>query len=286
MALDSARLVGLPPRIIEHTFTRRDTMLYALGIGAANDGYAEDLQFAYEDDLQALPTMAVVLSYPGFWQREPEYGINWKQVLHVEQSVLLHQPLPVEGKVRGEQTIDAIVDKGIEKGALLYTTRKVFNVENGALLASVRQVSLLRGDGGCGSCGSVSSESYQVPDRKADFSLSFATRPEQALIYRLSGDYNPLHVDPKVAADAGLPRPILHGLCTYGFAGRAVLAAICSNKPACLKRLDCRFSAPVFPGERLEFLIWREAAGQAAFQARVPERNQLVLSSGYVEFDA
>ena len=116
--------------------------------------------------------------------------------------------------------------------------------------------------------------------------MSLPTRPEQALIYRLSGDYNPLHVDPRAAAQAGLPRPILHGLCTYGVAGRALLRALCDDQPVRLKRLDCRFTAPVFPGDELDVAVWREEHGRAAFQARVPARDALVLNNGYVEFDA
>src|SRR3546814_18742836 len=107
----------------------------------------------------------------------------------------------------------------------------------------------------------------------ADERADLATRPEQALIYRLSGDYNPLHADPAVAAAAGLDRPILHGLCTYGIAGRALLAALCGNDPAPLARLDCRFTAPVFPGDRLELALWRGAPGEASFQVRPPQRN-------------
>lgn len=282
MTFDRERLLALPPRVTHHRFTRRDTMLYALGVGAAQQ--PGDLPFVYEENLAALPTMAVVLAYPGFWQKEPEYGIDWKRVLHAEQSVVFHAPLPVEGEVRGELTIDHIVDKGPAKGALLYSRRKIFDTADERLLASVTQVSFLRGDGGCGGPSTPPRAPHIVPDGEPDAVLVLETRPEQALVYRLSGDYNPLHADPDVAAEAGLPRPILHGLCTYGIAGRALLAALCDNRPARMRRLDCRFTAPVFPGDTLELDYWRRAGGTASYRVRVPERDALVLDNGLVEF--
>src|SRR3546814_16035026 len=140
-------------------------------------------------------------------------------------TTLFRSPLPVGGEVRGELTIVHIVDKGADKGALRYSTRKISDAATGTLLASVTQVSFLRGDGGCGGPSLPPRAPHQVPSSAADERAELATRPEQALIYRLSGDYNPLHADPAVAAAAGLDRPILHGLCTYGIAGRALLAA-------------------------------------------------------------
>jgi acyl dehydratase len=285
MAIDPAYLLGLPARAVHHIFTQRDTILYALGVGAGQSNDDGELRFVYEDSLEALPTMAVVLAYPGFWQKEPQYGIDWKRVLHVEQSVIFHAPLPVAGEVRGELTIDGIVDKGAGKGALLYSTRHVYDAAAGTKLASVRQVSFLRGDGGCGGSSYTPLPPYPIPDRTADDHLTLLTRPEQALIYRLSGDYNPLHADPLVAAEAGLPGPILHGLCTYGMAGRAILKMLCGNTPVRLKRLDCRFTAPIYPGEDIEISIWNTDVGRAAFQARVTGRDVLILNNGYVEFE-
>lgn len=284
MGFDPHYLLGLPPRVTMHSYTRRDTMLYALGVGAGQDPEARDLRFVYEEDLQALPTMAVVHGYPGFWQKEPQYGIDWKKVLHAEQSVTFERPLPVEGEVRSELTIDAIVDKGAEKGALLYSTRRVFDCGDDVLLASVQQVSFLRGDGGKGGSDTVPPKPYAIPDRPADIELAASTRPEQALIYRLSGDYNPLHADPGVARDAGLPRPILHGLCTYGIAGRVVLDALCANEPGRMKKLDGRFTAPVLPGDDLRVSIWREGEGRAAYRVDVPARGVTAINNGYVEF--
>ncbi|NYI23626.1 MaoC family dehydratase [Sphingobium indicum] len=285
MTIDPGYLLGLPPRITQHKFTARDTILYALGVGVGQDpGDRSELPFVYEKGLRALPTMSVVLAYPGFWQMDPIYGIDWKRLLHGEQSVTLHAPLPVEGEVRGVSTIDMIVDKGADKGALLYSSRRIYDSAD-MLLATVRQVSFLRGDGGCGGPGGQPIPPHPIPERPSDATATLQTRPEQALLYRLSGDYNPLHLDPAVAAEAGLPRPILHGLCTFGVAGRGVLKLLCGNDSGRLKRLDCRFTAPTFPGDAIRVSVWREGPGRAAFQADVPDRNVLALNNGYVEFE-
>jgi acyl dehydratase len=279
--MDPQFLLGLPPRIITHSYTKRDTMLYALGVGSGQnvDNRAE-LPFLLESGLVALPSMAVVLAYPGFWQMEPQYGIDWRRVLHAEQSCEFHAPLPVEGEVRGELSIDAIVDKGADKGALLRAVRQIYDRSDNRLLATVRQVSYLRGDGGKGGGGAEIPALPAVPARTPDTVISLATRPEQALIYRLSGDYNPLHADPAAARDAGFSAPILHGLCTYGFAARGILAAGCGNDAARLKSLECRFTAPVYPGDTLEVRIWMEQVGQIAYQVAVPARDAIVIDRG------
>lgn len=286
MAIDRDYLLALPPRAIPATHTRRDSILYALGVGAGQDATAQDtLKYVYEEGLTTLPTMATVLAYPGFWQREPQYGIDWQRILHAEQSVEFLAPLPVEGDLVGEMTIDWIVDKGAAKGALLCASRKIRDRASGALLAIVRQTSFLRGDGGCGSSRDEAPAPHPVPSTEPDDIVVLETRPEQALLYRLSGDLNPIHADPRVAQEAGLPRPILHGLCSYGMAGYALVRTVAANRPERLRRMDCRFSAPVFPGETLVVSIWREAPGRAAFQAQVRQRGVIVLTNGYAEFD-
>lgn len=281
--MDPAYLLSLPPRVTTHRFTRRDTMLYALGVGAGQDRETSDLRFVYEEGLQALPTMALVLAYPGFWHKEPQYGIDWKRVLHAEQSVTVHRPIPVEGEIRGELTVEKIIDKGAVKGALLYSLRRIFLEPSGELLATLRQMSFLRGDGGKGGSAGTAPAPHPIPERVPDLRISLGTRPEQALVYRLSGDYNPLHADPKVAVEAGLPRPILHGLCTFGVAARALLRSLCGNDPSRLRRLDGRFTAPVFPGEQLDVWIWKGDDMRASYQVRVAERDVMVLNNGYAE---
>lgn len=282
--MDPASLLNLPPQVIRHRYDRRDTILYALGVGAGQDNLVPgDLQFVLEDRLKALPTMAVVLAYPGFWQMEPRYGIDWRRVLHAEQSCEFHAPLPPEGAVRGEFTIESIVDKSEAKGALLLAKRTIHDESDGRLLATVRQLSFLRGDGGRGGGGPPLTPLKAMPQGPADVVLPMTVRPEQALIYRLSGDYNPLHANPEVAREAGFPGPVLHGLCTYGFAGRAVIAAACEGDPARLKTLDCRFTAPVYPGDALEAHVWRVTANEAAFRVVAPAREAVVLDLGRAE---
>ena len=184
----------------------------------------------------------------------------------------------------GETTIDALIDKGADKGAIAYVTRKISDGA-GNPLATVRASTFLRGDGGFGrNLGTAPASLPGVPDRAPDETLILTTAKNQALIYRLSGDYNPLHIDPEVAAAGGFKAPILHGLCTYGFAGRAILAGLCAGDPSRLKRLDVRFTTPVFPGETLETQIWRTGEGTASFRTRVVERDLLALNNGYVEF--
>jgi acyl dehydratase len=285
MAIDPRYLMSMPPRIIEHEYTRRDCILYALGVGVGQPTADEqsDLQFVFEERLCALPTMVVVLAYPGFWLREPQYGVDWERVLHAEQSIEVHAPIPVEGRLRGEMKIDGIVDKGVQKGSLLYSTRRIYDQSTGVLLASVKQTAFLRGDGGCGNWGTPTSSVRPMPDSPCDFEMTLPTRQEQALLYRLSGDDNPLHIDPEVAHRAGLPRPILHGLCTFGIAGRALVKFLCSNEAARLTRMDCRFTAPVFPGETLTLRIWRSADGQVAFQMKASDRDVLVLDNGFAQ---
>ena len=278
-------LLSMPPLVTEHRYAARDTILYALGVGAGQDGDPRDLRYLYEDGLVALPTMAVVLAYPGFWQKQPEYEIDWRRVLHVGQSVLFHGALPVAGAVRGETRIENIIDKGADRGALLTVRREIVDADSGLPLATVRQTSLLRGDGGVGGSPRSPAQAPQaVPDRAADVEAMVATRPEQALLYRLSGDDNPLHADPQVAAQAGLPRPILHGLCTFGIAGRYLLRAILDDAPERLSRLDCRFTRPVFPGDTLLVQAWATGPGRTAFRVTVPARDVVALDNGLMEF--
>jgi acyl dehydratase len=288
MPLDYERMMGFPPIVRRQAYTRRDTILYALGVGVgirATDDPTAWLRFVHEDGLLALPTMAVVLAYPGFWLRDPKYAVDWRRVLHGEQSIELLRPIPPEGTVRSETAIETILDKGADKGAIVYSIRRVYDETAGGLIANVRQASFLRGDGGFGGRADGGTVPHPVPARAPDLVETVATRPEQALIYRLSGDDNPLHAVPEIAAQAGFPKPILHGLSTYGTSGTAIVAALCGGDPARLKRFDARFSSPVFPGETLSVAIWREGPGKAAVQVSLVERDVVVLRHGYVDYD-
>lgn len=269
---------------VEHHLTRRDTMLYALGLGYGSDPLnAAQLKFVYEEGLQAVPSIVNVIAHPGFWAREPELGIDWLRLLHGEQSFQIHRPVPVEGLIRGEFRIDAVQDLGADKGAKVYQTKTLYDVQSGDLIATLGTVLFLRGDGGQGGFGDVPPQPEPLPERAPDLSASFPTLPQQALIYRLSGDYNPIHADPAAAAKGGFPAPILHGLCSLGFATRAILQECAGNDPVRLKSLSLRFSKPVFPGETLAVEIFREGAGRFSFRCRVPERDVVVLDRGRAE---
>jgi acyl dehydratase len=288
MAIDYDKIMALPPIRTRHVFTRRDTILYALGVGAASAGLDDpnELQFVYEENLQALPTMAVVLGYPGLWLKNPEYGVDWRRLVHGEQSIRIHRPLPIEGDVTGITTVNAIYDKGPQKGAVVYVTREIKDSVTDELIASLGIASFLRSDGGFGGSSVGAPKPHPTPsDRACDEAIEYVIRPDQAMLYRLSGDWNPLHIDPVIAREAGFAAPILQGLCTYGFVGRAVLKALCGGSANRLKRVDVRFSSPVFPGETLRVEIWREGPGRAALRVRVVQRDVIVLQNGFVEFD-
>jgi len=286
MPIDAEKLLSWPFPDLEHTYGVRDTMLYALGTGAGSDPTDEgELPFVYEDGLKALPSMAVVLGYPGFWLKEQNTGVDWTRLLHGEQAMTLHAPLPAAGTVIGRTRVTGLIDKGAGKGALLLSKRDVIDKASGTLLATLSSTTFLRGDGGFGGPSGPTPAPHKIPDRAPDASLDLPTLPQAALIYRLSGDYNPLHADPKVAAAAGFPRPILHGLCTYAVACRALLKLAAEGDPARLKSMGVRFSAPVFPGETIRTDIWRDGA-EVSFRCSVVERGIKVLDNGRAEITA
>lgn len=289
MPIDYTKLKSMKIEPIRHTYTRRDTMLYALGLGVGvNDPTdAGDLKYVYEKSLVALPMQAVTLAAGAMLLAQPEFGINFRMLLHAEQSLLLHKPLPVEGTVTSEFTIDEIYDKGAEKGAIMYMTRKLFDAASGDLLVTLGLVVFLRGDGGFGGKSEGAPKPRPVPaERGADQQIALPATLNQALIYRLSGDYNPLHIDPAVAAAAGFDRPILHGLCHYGIAGRALIRTLCDDDPARLIRLDTRFTSPVYPGEPLHIEIWNIGSGDASFRVVASDRKAVVQDFGRFEYRA
>lgn len=285
MAFDPQKLLNWKFEDIEHTYTDKDTMLYALGAGCASDPLAEpdDLKFVYEKSLVALPTMAVVISYPGFWLGNKETGVDAAKVLHGEQALILHKPLPASATIVGKGRVTDILDKGADKGAVLYSERTLFDKATGDKIATMTSTTMLRGNGGFGGKSGPQPEPHALPDGEPETHVDIKTAPNAALIYRLSGDRNPLHADPEVAAKGGFKAPILHGLCTYAVAGRAILRACCGNDPARLEGLKVRFSSPVYPGETIRTEIW-QGKGQASFRARVLERNVVVLNNGLATF--
>ncbi|CAH0216406.1 MaoC family dehydratase [Roseomonas sp. CECT 9278] len=280
MTINHDHLLNYPIPEIRQTIRWQDTALYNFSIGLGQDPMDQaQLDFLYEPRLKAMPSMAVVLGYPGFWIRNPDTGVDWTQVLHGEQSIILHKPLPAEGEIIGRSRITSIVDRGAGKGAMLYNERVVTDAQTGEKLATLEGTTFARGDGGFGGPSGPIKRPHPEPDRAPDLSVDLPTRPEQAIVYRLNGDHNPLHIDPAVAAKAGFQQPILHGLCTFGVVCHALMKALCGYDPARFGRMDLRFSSPVFPGETIRTEIWHEQGG-AAFRARVVERDKVVVSNG------
>jgi acyl dehydratase len=289
MPLNYQQILAFEPIETRQIFSARDTILYAFGIGLGRAAVIDPIarRFVYEGGLQTLPTMCSVLASAGFWLKDPKYEIDWRQVLHGEQSIELHMPLPVEGDVTARQRIDAVDDKGAGKAAVIYTVTELRDTTRGTLLATCRRSMFARGAGGFdGPSATPLTHGFDAATRAADVVVELATRPEQALIYRLSGDYNPLHADPAVAAAAGFPAPILHGLATYGIGGWAAVRTLCDGDPTRLVRYDARFAGPVYPGETLRVEFWRQAPSRATMRMTVVERDAPALVNGLLVYRA
>lgn len=294
MPIDYSALRNRPFPPIAQTYEPKDCILYALGVGIGMDAQDEGgLAFTWEKGIQeqglkALPTMAVVLGYPGFWLREPDTGLDWKAVLHTHQEIILHRPLATSGTVIGQTRIEEIHDRGVKdgvnKGALLHTCRDITDAQTGEAIATVRLTELCRGEGGFGGPPPPPVPRHAAPSGPPDETRTLPVSQQAPLIYRLSGDDNALHVDPQTARAVGFDRPILHGLSTFGMAGRAVLRFFCADEPAHLKALRVRFTAPVLPGDTLRVEMWRDGPGRGRFRAFVARDDLLVLDDGEVEF--
>ena len=277
---------------IEQTYTTDESMLYALAIGLGEDP-CDEQQLKFVNDVRpdlpiAFPTMAVVLGYPGSWMADPKTGITFAKVVHGEETLVMHRPLPVEGQLVGRTRVTGILDKGAGKGAVLYSEREIRDASSEELYATLAMSTFCRGDGGFSQRDGITDQAppspATVPTREPDRTCSIATLPQQALLYRLCADRNPLHSQPDIARAAGFDRPILHGLCTYGIAARAVLAQWCNQEPRRLKSLFARFSSPVYPGETLHFDMYREGS-EVLFRARVAGRDKTVLDCGRAEIE-
>ena len=278
------KLKNWPFDPIEQTYTTKDAILYALGLGFGSNPLDEsDLHFTFEEEgFSTVPTMVAVLGTPGFWVRDPETGVDWKQVLHGEQSIELHKSLPAEATIIAQNSVQEIIDKGDGRGALIYTKREISEKASGDLLATCVSTTFARANGGFGGPLVEQPKPHALPERNPDEVCDIATLPQAALIYRLSGDPNPLHVSPTVAKSAGFKAPILHGLCTLGVAGRAVLKTYCNNDPARFKSLRLRFSAPVYPGETVRTEMWKNE-NHVSFRSKIVQRDTVVLNNGLVE---
>ncbi len=278
---DAQRLRRWAIAPVKRRFTRNDTMLYALGLGLGGDRCsADELRFVYERGLQALPSFGTVLAYPFLWYAEPGTGVDLLHVVHAEMGFQNHAALPVEGEVIGRTQVTAVRDKGAQVGALLVTECTVRDAASGALLCTLQSSSLARKLGGFDPKGLERGSAPEPwPEREPDAVFEMPTLPQQALIFRLSGDWNPLHADPERARAAGHPRPLLHGRCTFGMAAWALQRTLCGGHAARLTAMHARMSGPVYPGETLRTEAWRSGS-QIRFRTRVPARQATVLSQG------
>jgi len=275
-------LVGVPGERRERSWTSTDALLYAIGVGAGLGDPLQELEFTTENtagvEQKVLPTFGVLLAQA---RTAGDLGdFDRAMLVHAEQSIELHKPLPVEGTLATSAVVTGIYDKG--SGALVQTENRAVDAATGEPVVTCRSGTFIRGEGGFGG-ERGSSEPWQLPDRAPDRKVTQQTRPEQALLYRLSGDRNPLHADPAFAARGGFSRPILHGLCTYGFTGRVLLHELCGSDPARFASMSGRFSAPVLPGQSLVVTIWIGDDGTAQFRTET-EEGTVVIDRGVATF--
>lgn len=290
--IDSQAVRNWPFKEVLQTYTERDTIHYALSVGYGSDPTdLQQLPFVYEPELRAAPTMAAVLSYPGLWISDPRTGIDWLKTVHGEQTVTFHRPLPATGTVKGLTHVVSVTDKGRGKGAVFVQRRVLRDAATDEPIATLEQVNVCRGDGGYsengGADGKQVSDSpppppHILPEGPSHRVHETVTLKQQALLYRLCADRHPIHVDPRAAAAAGFPRPILHGLGTYGIVGRVILATCCNWDIGRLKSLKTRFTAPFFPGETLRTDIWRDG-DIVSFRCTATQRGVVVLNNGMAE---
>ena len=249
-------------------------MLYALGVGFGRDPMNQDeLSYVYEESLRVVPTMATVITI----NAAPimETGVNFMMLVHGEQGIKLHRPLPQAAEVLADTRVSGAYDKGKDKGALV-CFETVMTLDSGEPLCTLSSTVFARGDGGFGGPREGAPAPHMLPERVPDMQCEVTTREDQALLYRLCGDRNPLHADPAIAKQAGFERPILHGLCTYGSACRGILRDICGYDQTRIQEFNARFSAPVFPGETLVLSLWRDD-NVVSFRASAKEREGVVV---------
>ncbi len=283
MMLDAATLMDFPIPQSRQTVNAKDAILYALSTGYGLEALdSAHLAYTQENGLVTAATLANVVAHPGPWMKTA--GVDWQRLVHSEQRLTIHRPVPLETSLISTSRVIAVVDRGAENGMFATFERHIAIESDGSPVATIIQTNACRGDGGCGSAGTAPEPLAPLPNRPADKAMAIALRGDAALLYRLNGDLNPLHSDPAYAAKAGFARPILHGLCTFGHAGYAI-GRLCADMGAGtgitgLSQIAARFSAPVMPGEDILFELWHETDGALRFRALVPARNITILDRG------
>lgn len=289
MALDLAA-IGTVTEPVERTWTRNDALLYAVAVGAGYPDPLSELAFTTENsrgiEQEVLPTFAVLVGMGAGGAMRSIGSFEPVMLVHAEQHIEMHRPLTPDGRVEIIGELIDIADKG--SGALVVTESRAVDPDTGDAVFTSRSGMFLRGEGGFagpdGASGTATKDRWVAPQRVPDHRVSYATLPNQALLYRLCGDRNPLHADPSFATAAGFDRPILHGLCTYGFTGRALLHALCGSNPARFRSMSARFSRPVLPGATLTVDIWDDPdTGTAMF--RTTTDDETVVDHGRCSYE-
>lgn len=273
-------LIGKTTEPLTHEYEWRDVVLYALGVGAT----AEELDYVYEGrGPVVIPTFAVVPAFKSLLDTCGKLGADLLKVLHGEQQIRLHRPIPPSGAFQTTATVKGVYDKG--KGALAVIEMNTTDAKGEPVFDNVSSI-FVRGEGGFGGDRGPSADKIEPPEgEKPAFSITHGTSTSQAALYRLSGDYNPLHIDPEFAAKAGFDKPILHGLCTYGYAGRAIIEGACGGDPAKLAGLSARFTGVVYPGETLTTSGWASGDGRYVIQTTTQD-GRTVLGNAVAEVKA
>jgi len=279
MELNYEELIAKSIVDIEHAYSDTESMLYAQSVGFGRDPLDQkELAYVYEQGrpLQTVPTMASAIVPDMF---PPDLGWDYSQVLHAEQRMQLYRPLPPAAKLLINKRVVDVFDRGPRRGAIFLFEVEGRLAKDDTVLFSLGTTVVARGDGGFGGPAGSGPKPYRVPRRDPDLTCDSETRVDQALLFRLNGDRNPLHADPEVAARAGFPVPILHGLCTYGIACRAILRTICDYDYTLIEGFDARFSAPVLPGDTITTDMWQDG-NIVSFQCSARQRNCIVLRNG------
>lgn len=283
MPLDPSRFLGRRYPDREFSYTERDTMLYALSVGMAQDPTdRRELAFVCGPEPRVLPSQATVIAWD--YSFIEGSGIDEVMILHGAQSVEIHNPLPPAATIVSEFRISDLFDKGPGKGAVIVAEIRIREKHSGTPLCTNLWTSYARGEGGFGGEKGPSAPKANYPDRTPDAMIDTPTNRNQPLFYRLLGDVNPHHFDPDFARAAGFERPILHGNCTFGIACRSVVIATCNYRPERLSRISCQFSAPGLPGDTVRTEIWREG-GNVIFRAFSLESGAELIGNGLASID-
>jgi hypothetical protein len=283
MPLDYDKIKRWPFKTDTRRYTRAESVRYARGFGAGLPGplQADDQRFIDPVRAVALPMMSVALADGDFWQRDPEAGLHWKQIVHAEEAITMHSALDAEGTVTVERRIVEIYDRGADKGALIHE-QQTLRDQDGELIVTIDVSTLLRGDGGFGGSAVAASGVSRVPaDRAPDATLDLSTPSRADPVFALSPEFD------VTAAIPGMQpgQLMLRGLCSFGLAGRAILETVCDNDPERLKRLAVRYAGPMLTDEIVRAEVWHTSVGAASFRLRAIERDVPVLNHCQVEFE-